>query len=65
MDYNMQATFYAAAAANHPELSDTYIRSMLDFMPKARESARQEFQCPGLNFAAAIGPWGMLSAREY
>eukprot|EP01048_Picozoa_sp_COSAG05_P013488 COSAG05_NODE_1441_length_4880_cov_3.567245_7_plen_77_part_00 len=36
--------FYAAAAANHPELSDSYVQAMLEFMPKARESAREEFK---------------------
>lgn len=62
-DYNFQATFYGTSAANHPELSDSYVQAILEFVPKARESARVEFQCPGLNFAAAIGPHGMLSAH--
>ena len=59
----MQATFYAASASNHADLTDSYVQGMLEFVPKARESARDEFNCPGLNFAAAIGPWGMFSAH--
>ena len=63
LDYNMQAAFYGQTGANRPELGDSYFRAMLQFVPKAREDARDEFGCAGLNYAGAIGPYGELSTH--
>lgn len=46
-NYNLQQTFWACYAANHPELAEPYDRLMREYLPRARWLAKQVFDMDG------------------
>ncbi|MBR4899760.1 MAG: hypothetical protein IKZ46_02390 [Victivallales bacterium] len=56
MNYNYQATFYAATSSNHPELLDGYHVPLEEFMPTGREFARDIAHCHGIYYPVSIAP---------
>jgi hypothetical protein len=46
-NYNIQQTFWAAYAANHPELAEPYDRLIREYLPRAQWLARQIFSTRG------------------
>lgn len=46
-NYNIQQTFWAAYAANHPELAEPYDRLICEYLPRAQWLARQIFSMRG------------------
>lgn len=46
-NYNIQQTFWAAYAANHPELAEPYDRLIKEYLPRAQWLARQIFSMNG------------------
>lgn len=46
-NYNIQQTFWAAYAANHPELAEPYDRLIREYLPRAQWLARQIFSTQG------------------
>ncbi len=46
-NYNIQQTFWAAYAANHPELAEPYDRLIREYLPRAQWLARKVFSMQG------------------
>ncbi|MDW8365540.1 MAG: hypothetical protein RMK49_06830, partial [Abditibacteriales bacterium] len=46
-NYNIQQTFWAAYAANHPELTEPYDRLIREYLPRAQWLAQQIFSMRG------------------
>ena len=59
LNYNYEAPFYALAASNHPELIECYAAPLNDFLPRARQYAREFLGVRGAFFPVGIGPLGM------
>jgi len=56
MDYNFQSPYYGIYSSNHTEIAEPYYDICLNFMPKARETAKvMGFE--GLLFPYVIGPY--------
>lgn len=62
LNYNYQATFYAACNSNHVELTDGYHVPLEQFMETGRKFAK-EFNCGGIILPVAIIPGGYLSEK--
>ncbi|CAE7760074.1 unnamed protein product [Symbiodinium pilosum] len=64
LNYNAEAIYYNAAAANHMEAFLPYFRAVLDFLPAARRMASELYpQCSNsLVFPAHILPHGVHAA---
>jgi hypothetical protein len=61
LNYNVEGPFYALASSNHTELTDCYLAPLYDFMPHARQYARDFLGCRGLYFPVNLGPLGFES----
>jgi len=61
LNYNYYAPFYALCAANHPELLDCYDAPLYDYLPLAKQYARDYLGCRGVYYPVSIGPLGMES----
>ena len=59
MNYNYQAPFYALPACNHAELIECYASPLNDFLPIARQYAKDYLGVRGAYFPVGIGPLGM------
>ncbi len=46
-NYNLQQTFWACYAANHPELAEPYDRLMLEYLPRGRWLCKQVYGIDG------------------
>ena len=46
-NYNIQQTFWAAYATNHPDLAEPYDQLVASYFPRARWLARTAFDCGG------------------
>lgn len=63
LNYNYEAPFYALFSSNHVELSDCYLTPLNEFMPLAKQFARDYLGCRGVYYPVGIGPRGIdLSA---
>jgi hypothetical protein len=60
LNYNFQAPFYVVYGCNHAELSLPLYQAVVDWMPQAREFAR-EHGWKGVHYPVSIGPWGLCS----
>jgi alpha-L-fucosidase 2 len=60
LNYNFQAPFYIVYGANHADLSLPFYQAMVDWMPQAREFAKQR-GWKGVHYPVSIGPWGLCS----
>ncbi len=60
LNYNYQATFYAACSSNHVELTDGYHVPLEQFMKTGREYAKK-FGCGGIILPVGILPGGYIS----
>jgi hypothetical protein len=60
LNYNFQAPFYIVYGANHADLSLPLYRAVLDWMPQARDFARER-GWKGVHYPVSIGPWGLCS----
>eukprot|EP00435_Cladocopium_sp_Y103_P037355 s2023_g9.t2 len=61
LNYNAEAVYYDAAAANHMEVFEPYFQAVLDFLPAAARMAQELYpNCPdALVFPAHILPNGV------
>lgn len=60
LNYNFQAPFYIVYGANHADLSLPFYQQLVDWMPQARDFARER-GWKGLHYPVSIGPWGLCS----
>lgn len=60
LNYNFQAPFYVVYGANHAELSLPFYQPVMDWMPQARDFARER-GWKGVHYPVSIGPWGLCS----
>jgi alpha-L-fucosidase 2 len=60
LNYNFQAPFYMVYAANHADLSLPFYQPVMDWMPQARDFARER-GWKGVHYPVSIGPWGLCS----
>ena len=58
LNYNHEAPFWGLYSSNHIALADAYDRPVLEYVPKARENARERLNCRGLYSKVGIGPEG-------
>ena len=59
MNYNYQGPFYALTTCNHPELIECYSSPLNDFLPIAKQYAKEYLGVRGAYFPVGIGPLGM------
>lgn len=59
MNYNYQGPFYALTSCNHPELIECYSAPLNDFLPIAKQYAKDYLGVRGAYFPVGIGPLGM------
>jgi len=59
LNYNYQAPFYALTSSNHTELLECYMAPLIDFLPLARQYAREYLGIEGAWFPVGIGPLGL------
>ncbi|MBQ4042404.1 MAG: hypothetical protein IJD06_00290, partial [Clostridia bacterium] len=59
MNYNYQGSFYALTSCNHPELLECYSSPLNDFLPIAKQYAKEYLGISGAYFPVGIGPLGM------
>lgn len=59
LNYNYQAPFYALTSSNHTELLECYMAPLNDFLPLARQYAREYLGIEGAWFPVGIGPLGL------
>jgi alpha-L-fucosidase 2 len=60
LNYNFQAPFYIVYGCNHADLSLPFYQAVVDWMPQAREFAK-EHGWKGVHYPVSIGPWGLCS----
>lgn len=60
LNYNFQAPFYITYASNHADLSLPFYQPLTDWMPQARDFARER-GWKGVHYPVSIGPWGLCS----
>ena len=60
LNYNFQAPFYIVYGANHADLSLPFYQPVVDWMPQARDFARER-GWKGVHYPVSIGPWGLCS----
>lgn len=63
LNYNYQASFYAACITNHIELTDCYHGPLEDFIEKGKSFARK-INCKGIYYPVAILPKGLCSEYD-
>lgn len=61
LNYNYQSPFYGLISSNHVELTDCYMAPIEDYMPIAKQFAKEYLGCRGVYYPVAIGPLGMES----
>ena len=68
LDYNYNAPYFGAFAANHAAQSASFWQPILDWMAPARikaqaQAALANVSCPAnaLYFACHLAPWGLMS----
>lgn len=59
LNYNYQAPFYALTSCNHTELLACYCAPLNDFLPRARQYAREFLGIEGALYPVGIGPLGL------
>lgn len=59
LNYNYEAPFIPLCVANHVELTDCYDAPLRDFLPVAKQYAKEYTGCRGVYFPVCIGPLGM------
>jgi hypothetical protein len=64
LNYNYQASWWGAFSGNRVELAASYDQPLLDYLPAAREHARDIGQS-GVVFPVGIGPWGIISDANF
>ena len=64
LNYNYQAPFYPACAANHPELTDCYLSPLEDFVPRGKAFAAR-LGCRGVLFPCGIAPGGYMTESRH
>lgn len=60
LNYNFQAPFYIVYGSNHADLSLPFYQPVTDWMPQARDFARER-GWKGVHYPVSIGPWGLCS----
>lgn len=65
LNYNYQASFYAACSSNHVELTDGYSAPLRDFMPYGHCFAQKFEHCRGIYFPVGIGPRGLDTTANW
>lgn len=60
LNYNFQAPFYLVYACNQADLSLPFFQPVMDWMPQARDFARER-GWKGVHYPVSIGPWGSCS----
>jgi hypothetical protein len=60
LNYNFQAPFYIVYGCNHADLSLPFYQALVDWMPQAREFAKER-GWKGVHYAVSIAPWGLCS----
>jgi len=60
LNYNYQAPFYMVYASNHADLSLPFFPPVMEWMPQAREFAKER-GWKGVHYPVSIGPWGLCS----
>lgn len=58
LNYNFQAPFFIVYSANHADLSLPFFKPLVDWMPQARDFARER-GWKGIHYPVCIGPWGL------
>ncbi len=59
LNYNYEAPFYALTTANHTELLECYCAPLNDFLPIAKQYAKDFLGIDGAYFPVGIGPYGL------
>lgn len=57
LNYNFQAPFYIVYGANHADVSLPFYPPLLDWMPQARDFAKER-GWKGVHYPVSIAPWG-------
>ena len=60
LNYNFQAPFYLVYSANHADLSLPFYQAVMEWMPQARDFARER-GWKGVHYPVSIAPWGLCS----
>lgn len=61
-NYNYMAPWWGVYSSNHIELSEPYDQPILDYMPRAKEHAREFLHKKGVYYPVGIGPKGFCSS---
>lgn len=64
LNYNFQSPFWGVFSSNHAELAAPFFQAISDFVPTAREMAR-EFCCRGVHYPTHLGPYGWYDKRHW
>ena len=56
LNYNHQAPWWGVFSSNHVELADPYDTPILEYLPIAKQNARQFLKVPGVYYDVGIGP---------
>ena len=59
LNYNYEGPFYALTSSNHPELAECYTAPINDYLPTAKQYAKEYLGVRGSFFPVGIGPLGM------
>lgn len=59
LNYNYEAPFYGLVSSNHPELIECYASPVNEYLPTAREYAKEYLGIEGAYFPVGIGPLGL------
>ena len=64
LNYNYEAPFYALTTANHTELLECYSAPLNDFLPIAKQYAKDFLGIDGAYYPVGIGPYGLETDRH-
>jgi hypothetical protein len=62
LNYNHQGPWWGVFSSNHVELADPYDTPILEYMPTAKQNAREFLKVPGVYYDVGIGPRGLETA---
>lgn len=54
LDYNAEQMYWAWYSCNHPELSEPYEKTIINFLPRAKWFAKETYNCKGAFFPVNI-----------
>lgn len=65
LNYNYQAPWWGVYSSNRVALSEPFDQPLLDYIPTAKEHARNLLNCRGVYGIVGIGPMGYESSRTF